>query len=122
MGGSLSERCGQRGENLWSSDGLKRSLIFDEAALWDQLTYCAVQPAKDGLVPDPRRWPGLISQPEDVGVTEFRFRRPDRFFRSEGEVVLPEQVSFTLERPVELEHLSDEEFSEAYRELLDQRI
>lgn len=123
---SLIARCLNcvlgRGENLWAPGGAERSAIFDVESLWEQLVYCTVNPTKDGLVETPEAWPGLLSLPEDVGAKTFRFERPNRFFRSEGENAMPEFVEFELEIPVEFESMPLEEFRREYRRRLDAEV
>lgn len=112
----------RRGENLWSPGGTRKRPIFGEEGIWDQLTYCTVNPTKDGLVERPEAWPGLISMPEDVGTKTFRFERPDVFFRDEGDAAMPDAVEFMLEPPVELEAMDPAEFRREYRRQLDARV
>ena len=112
----------RRGENLWVPGGTPKRPIFGVEGIWDQLTYCTVNPVKDGMVESPEAWPGLISLPEDVGTKTFRFERPEEFFRAEGDDAMPDAVEFTLEPPVELESMDPEEFRREYRERLDARV
>ena len=114
--------CLGRGESFWAPGGPRPVGIFDEEALWEQLVYATVNPTKDGLVRTPEEWPGLLSLPEDVGTRTFRFERPSKFFRSEGEGSLPEVVEFQLEQPVELEAMDPEAFRHEYRRRLDAKV
>jgi hypothetical protein len=111
-----------RGENFWAPGGTPRVGIFDEEALWEQLVYCTINPTKDGLIETPEAWPGLLSLPEDVEAKTFRFQRPDKFFRSEGEEAMPEWVEFELVRPVELEDMDLDAFRTEYRRRLDEAV
>jgi hypothetical protein len=123
---SLIARCMNcvlgRGENFWAPGGTPRAAIFGLEGLWEQLVYCTINPTKDGLVESPEDWPGLLSLPEDVGAKTFRFERPDRFFRSEGEGAMPDFVEFELEVPVELEHMPLDAFRREYRRRLDAAV
>jgi putative transposase len=111
-----------RGESFWSPGGVPKVPIFDDEALWEQLVYTSSNPVKDGLVSSPEAWPGLISTPEDVETKVFRFERPEKFFRSSGKGMLPEVVEFVLERPLEFDHMSLEDFKREYRRRLDDDI
>ena len=94
-----------RFDSFWSGDGPCDTLRpSDEDTLGD-LVYTLTNPVKAGLVKWARQWPGFTTADWRFGQTR-RFRRPDWFFNSSGD--MPEEVSLTLARPRIFAELDDD--------------
>jgi REP element-mobilizing transposase RayT len=69
--------------------------LEDPEAVLDKMVYVLANPVSAGLVRDGRQWPGVRSRPEDVGRTVVA-RRPEVFFRSDGDMPQTSSLDPTL--------------------------
>lgn len=62
----------------------RRQTLDTPKGIYKEIAYTMANPVAAGLVSEPRRWPGLITLPSDLGKRTYRARRP-KFFRDPGE-------------------------------------
>lgn len=80
--------------------GKTRVTTYEDAV--DGMAYTIANPVQAGLVASPRAWPGLISLPQDLAVSDdtgrtFTFDKPGFFFRSTKDGgKLPDSVTWRL--------------------------
>ena len=91
----------RRGENFWSPDSYNAVELIGEEAVWEKLTYVAVNAVRAGLVRDPLDWPGFRTTPEDMLGNRVSALRPGEFFSEE----MPEKTELRLCPPPALAHL-----------------
>lgn len=58
----------------------RRQPLETPKAIYKEIAYTIANPVAAGLVSEPRRWPGLITLPNELGKRTYRARRP-KFFR-----------------------------------------
>jgi REP element-mobilizing transposase RayT len=63
----------------------------------DKAAYALANPVAAGLVPRSRDWPGICSDPAQIGGDPITARRPKTFFRADG--YLPTEVTLELDAP-----------------------
>ena len=71
---------GQNLEGIWSKQPFGATLLLTEAAIVDAIVYAITNPVKDGLVPDYKKWPGVVSRPGDWLKPVRYARRPELYF------------------------------------------
>jgi REP element-mobilizing transposase RayT len=85
------------GEAFWGPDSYSAVTLASPRDVVDKTAYTLANPVAAGLVRSGRRWPGLWSNPEDVGAGERLVPRPSHFFDPGGG--LPESFPFQLTTP-----------------------
>jgi len=88
-------------EGIWSKQPFGATLLLTPEAILDKVVYTLVNPVKDGLVRDYRKWPGTISRPGDWLQPTRYARRPSLYFKQDDEehrrvparLVAPPQLS-----------------------------
>ena len=104
-----------RWENFWSSEPYSAVRLVAATDILEKIVYTLTNPVAAGLVRTGQDWPGLRSQPGDIGARVFVATRSKFFFRDES---LPETVELKLVRPPGSAELDDEDF----RELVASRV
>ena len=92
-------------ENFWAPGSYNAVELIGEEAVWEKLTYVAVNAVRAGLVRDPLDWPGFRTTPEDMLGNRMTALRPGVFFTDD----MPEQVELRLCPPPALQHLEPKE-------------
>ena len=90
--------------------------VLGEESIIETIGYIAAQPVAAGLLKYGRHWPGVRTQPEDIGKTE-TIKRPEFFFDPNGE--MPKEVEFKLTMPPQLRHLPRQEAIDLLRKEID---
>jgi hypothetical protein len=83
-----------RTENFWSSTGTSAVALDGEHDVLDKIAYVIANPVAAGLVDDPAKWNGVISQPGGGVVTA---SRPTVFYRPKGK--MPESIELNITPP-----------------------
>ncbi len=111
-------RLHRRDDKFWSGDGYH--LLRPQTAndLLARAEYILANPASADLVARLDDYPGLASHPDDVG-RDIEVRRPDVFFRKDGN--MPETVTVRFEIPPELAHLGRDGYVALLKERLEER-
>jgi putative transposase len=73
------------------------TLLVNAAAVLDKLVYTFVNPVKDGLVRDYRKWPGFHTRPSDWRKGTRTVKRPDFYFKH-----TPKTLSYSIVPPTQL--------------------
>jgi REP element-mobilizing transposase RayT len=97
-----------RWENLWASEPPSVVELVDGTAQLDKVLYTLANPVQAGLVACAHQWPGVHSQPEDIGRS-ITVCRPRGFFRDSGP--LPEVATLRVTKLPALAHLSEEAYA-----------
>ncbi len=107
-----------RDDKFWSGDGYH--LLRPQTAndLLARADYILGNPMTADLVARLDDYPGLVIRPEDVG-RDIEVRRPDFFFREEGN--MPETVTVRFDVPPELAHLGQDGYVALLKERLEER-
>ena len=120
-------RMRRRCQSLWAPGSFSATPLVGAEAVLEAMVQVMTAPVEEGLVEQRLLWPGVCSQPEDLGW-RFEARRPFHFFsdpllqavkwgRHPSQV--PEVVPYTLSRPPQLAHLSTAELRARLRERVD---
>jgi REP element-mobilizing transposase RayT len=108
-----------RWESFWDPDSYSAVRLESNAAVFEKIVYVLANPVLAGLVRRAREWPGLWSDPNQIGRSPSTVERPSGFFREGGP--MPAAAELQLESPPGYE--SDETFlddlSQALREMED---
>lgn len=86
-----------RWETFWAPSSYSAVALVSAEDVVSKAAYVLANPAAARLVRRGREWPGLWSDPEDIGRAPLTARRPTTFFRSNG--YLPEIVDLELTTP-----------------------
>jgi putative transposase len=86
-----------RWESFWDPDSYSAVRLESEAAVIEKIVYVLANPVAAGLVRRGREWPGLWSDPTQIGGRPIHFERPKGFFREDGP--MPEGATLQLEVP-----------------------
>jgi len=105
-----------RFENFWSSEPTSVVRLLEPADILDKMVYAYVNPPVADLVETANEWPGVTSLQATLADGELTAKRPAHFFREDGE--LPEMVTLKIHRPKAFAHLSQKEWAEKVRELI----
>jgi len=105
-----------RWENFWASEATSVVELTDADDILAKMTYVLTNPVKDKIVSRADQWPGATSRRANLEGGELDARRPNRFFRKDGQ--LPERATLSCVRPPGFEHLSARE----WRSLLDDQV
>ena len=80
----------ETGGVLFEPGSYRRQTLETAKAIYKEIAYTIANPVAAGLVNDPRRWPGLITLPGDLGKRTYRARRPkffrDPYVKSDGKI------------------------------------
>ncbi len=74
----------ETGGIVFEPGSYRRQTLATPQAIYKEIAYTIANPVAAGLVSEPRRWPGLITLPNDLGKRTYRARRP-KFFRDPAE-------------------------------------
>jgi REP element-mobilizing transposase RayT len=96
-------------EAFWGSGTYSAVELTDADAVLEKIAYVLANPVSAGLVAHREQWPGLISQPSDIGAPPRVVQRPRQFFRQRGTRALPAEVTLPLVVPPGFEALPLEE-------------
>lgn len=104
-------------EGLWSAaSSHSETVLVNAAAVRKELVYALINPVKDGLVHDYRKWPGLNSRPGHWRAGPRTVKRPPFYFKHTPDtlsyqMVAPPQLKGGLEQVIEdIEaHIRDEQ-------------
>jgi REP element-mobilizing transposase RayT len=86
-----------RWESFWAPSSYSAVALATPADILDKAAYVLANPVAAGLVRRGKQWPGLWSDPHDIGRAAVAARRPQTFFRKDG--YLPEHAEFELSVP-----------------------
>jgi len=90
LNGLLARFCNAVHEtesHVWDACENKDEPLEGMDAVVAATAYCLANPVAAGLVYDPKAWPGIITQLDDLATDEAQlYRRPDVFFRDDGSV------------------------------------
>jgi len=86
-----------RCESFWAPSSYSAVSMTSPDDVIEKAAYVLANPVAAGLVRRGRDWPGLWSEPDQIGAGRIRFTRPERFFRAEGP--MPEAVELELTVP-----------------------
>jgi len=97
--GRMVNKAHKRGGHFWDRhDGNELKEVGDLDALIHYVAYCYLNPTRAELVAHPSAWPGINTDPADIGTGKARvFERDDSFFRADGPV--PRRAELRLELP-----------------------
>jgi REP element-mobilizing transposase RayT len=85
-----------RWESFWAPSSYSAVALLAPDDIIDKTAYTLANPVAAGLVRRGQDWPGLWSDPEQVG-SSLTVPRPDAFFRKDGP--MPESVDLELTAP-----------------------
>ncbi len=86
-----------RCESFWAPSSYSAVSLSSPEDVIEKAAYVLANPVAAGLVKRGREWPGLWSEPDQIGAGRIRFTRPESFFRAEGP--MPEAVELELTVP-----------------------
>ncbi len=86
-----------RWEAFWDPDSYSAVRLETDAAVFEKIVYVLANPVAARLVRRGREWPGLWSDPDEIGQAAMRCDRPDGFFREAGP--MPSSATLRLEAP-----------------------
>jgi REP element-mobilizing transposase RayT len=86
-----------RFESFWAPGSYSAVALLAPADVLDKMAYVLANPAAAGLVQTGSDWPGLWSEPASIGAGPREVRRPEHFFRAEGNA--PETAELELVGP-----------------------
>jgi REP element-mobilizing transposase RayT len=89
----------RRRENFWAPSSYSAVALQGPSDVVDKVAYLLANPVAAGLVRRGRMWPGLWSEPAQMGAGALEFKRPAHFFRKKGAKALPERASLELAVP-----------------------
>jgi len=95
-----------RWESFWDPDSYSAVRLESPDDVFQKMVYVLANPVAAGLVRHGREWPGLWSDPRQMGGDPTMVERPKEFFRKDGP--LPAWVPLQLHRPPGFEN--DESF------------
>jgi REP element-mobilizing transposase RayT len=84
-------------ESFWAPGSYSAVKLPEASDTLSKIAYVLANPVAAGLVRHAREWPGLWSAPEEIGAGPAVVRRPDHFFREDGE--MPETATLQLVCP-----------------------
>ena len=88
----------RRLDSVWSGAGsFCDTLLVNAASVHKELIYTYVNPVKDGLVPDYRKWPGFNTRPGDWKKGTREVTRPDYYFAK-----TPQTLTYEVVPPTQL--------------------
>jgi hypothetical protein len=73
-----------RWESFWASGSYSAVQLVSQADAISKIAYVLANPVAAGLVRRGSDWPGLRSDPTQIGKKGIIFKRPSHFFRPEG--------------------------------------
>jgi hypothetical protein len=103
-----------RWESFWDPDSYSAVRLESEAAIIEKIVYVLANPVAAGLVRRGCEWPGLWSDPVQIGGRPLALERPKGFFREEGP--MPELAMLQLDVPPAFE--ASREFTDSLAEAL----
>jgi REP element-mobilizing transposase RayT len=86
-----------RWESFWDPDSYSAVRLEDAEDILEKIVYVLANPVAAGLVRHARHWPGLWSDPGEMGSDATSFERPKDFFREQGP--MPASARLQLHRP-----------------------
>ncbi len=86
-----------RWESFWAPSSYSAVALCSPDDVVEKAAYTLANPVAAGLVPRGREWPGLWSDPEQIGRGPTRIPRPSTFFRAGG--AMPEAADLELTVP-----------------------
>jgi putative transposase len=87
-----------RWEGFWSSEASYSAVSHGSAEdVVRKTAYVLANPVAAGLVREGREWPGLWTAPQRLGCVTLLARRPETFFRANGD--MPESAELALTVP-----------------------
>ncbi len=84
-------------ESFWAPGSYSAVTLISPEDMLAKIAYVLANPVAAGLVRHGHEWPGLWSAPEQIGAGPILVKRPDHFFREDGE--MPEAVPLELVCP-----------------------
>lgn len=86
-----------RKENVWSMERYSAIPLHTLEDVVDKMAYVISNPTAAYLVRGPEDWPGLVTTIEQVGRHTQKVRRPETFFRPNGN--MPEELDLEIVPP-----------------------
>jgi len=72
-------------EGIWSKQPFGATLLLTPEAIVDEIVYTLINPVKDGVVRDYKKWPGAVSRPGDwLRATRYA-ERPSVYFKQDDD-------------------------------------
>jgi REP element-mobilizing transposase RayT len=105
-----------RFENFWSSEPTSVVRLLEPADVLDKMVYAYANPPVADLVETAEEWPGVSTLQATLTDGELTATRPAHFFREDGK--LPETVTLKIHRPKAFAHLSQKEWADKVRDLV----
>ncbi|HSD18747.1 MAG TPA: hypothetical protein VLC54_01825 [Anaeromyxobacter sp.] len=106
-----------RWESFWAPNSYSAVALISRVDVLDKAAYVLANPVAAGLVRRGREWPGLWSDPAQIGASAIEAKRPAVFFRPNGK--MPETIELELTPPPGFS--SAEEFRDRLSEALTAR-
>jgi len=86
-----------RWESFWDPDSYSAVRLVSDEDVLEKMVYVLANPVAAGLVRRGRDWPGLWSDPRQIGGEPVTVERPKEFFREGGP--MPRTIRLELHRP-----------------------
>jgi hypothetical protein len=99
-----------RSENFWSPAHYNAVVLTDREDVLDKIIYTLANPVMARLVPRARGWAGLRSTPRSHMDGPVHVRRPQVYFREDGE--LPAMACLKVEKPPLFVDVPDQAYAE----------
>jgi REP element-mobilizing transposase RayT len=106
-----------RWEAFWAPNSYSAVKLVAPNDIVDKTAYVLANPVSAGLVRSGRLWPGLWSDPDQIGRAVTEIHRPRHFFREKG--ALPQKVALELTTPPGFDSPAD--FRDRVTAALDER-
>jgi len=106
-----------RFENFWSSEPTSVVRLLEPDDILDKMVYAYANPPVADLVDTAAEWPGVSSLAATLADGELTAKRPAHFFRDDGS--MPETVTVKIHRPRAFADLSQEQWAEKVRVLVE---
>ena len=111
-----------RWESFWDPDSYSAVRLEDDQAVLDKLVYVLANPVAAGLVRRGREWPGLWSDPSQIGGDSIEVERPERFFREDGPMPAVAHLRFVRPSAFEANAGLGQHLRDLLREAEDQAV
>jgi putative transposase len=85
-----------RWESFWDPDSYSAVRLGTTEAVLEKMVYVLANPVAAGLVRRAREWPGLWSDPNQIGAAPIVAERPAEFFRKVGPMPSSAALQLTL--------------------------
>ncbi len=111
-----------RWESFWAPGSYSVVTLETAADILEKRAYVLANPVAAGLVRTGTEWPGVRTQPEQIGAGQVEVRRPQHFFRENGPLPESEVLEFSCPPGFESVEEFREQLAKAVRRKEDEAV